>query len=136
MPIRPENRHRYPPNWRDIRAAILKRAGDCCEFCGTPNHVWAVRGNIWRWEKKDIEALAKPREKIYLIVLTIAHLDHQPENCDGMENGGPAIPTWRIADSNLRALCQRCHLHWDSLHHRQTAYMTRKDKMNTKGLFD
>lgn len=32
MPIKAENKNRYPPNWRDIRAAILERAGDCCEF--------------------------------------------------------------------------------------------------------
>lgn len=31
MPIKTENCHRYPPNWRAIRAAILERAGDRCE---------------------------------------------------------------------------------------------------------
>lgn len=34
-----------------------------------------------------------------LVVLTIAHMDQVIENND---------------DSNLRALCQRCHLAWDS----------------------
>ena len=33
------------------------------------------------------------------VVLTIAHLDHTPENCD---------------DENLRAWCQRCHLTYDA----------------------
>ena len=46
------------------------------------------------------------------IVLTIAHLDHVPENC---------------ADENLRAWCQRCHLRYDAEHHKQTAYRTRKN---------
>ena len=27
MPIRPENKHRYPRDWKQIRAAILDRAG-------------------------------------------------------------------------------------------------------------
>jgi hypothetical protein len=39
------------------------------------------------------------------VVLTIAHLDHTPENCD---------------PDNLRAWCQRCHLTYDRDHHRQT----------------
>lgn len=34
MPIKPENRHRYPRNWREIRAQILDRAGHCCD--GSP----------------------------------------------------------------------------------------------------
>ena len=32
MPIKTENRHRYPRNWRAIRAAILERASHCCEW--------------------------------------------------------------------------------------------------------
>lgn len=136
MPISPENKGRYPANWREIREAILERAGDCCEFCGRPNHAWAVKAGAWRWDKKDMEYLALPGEKVYLLVLTIAHLDHDPGNCDGMENGGPAIPTWRIEDSNLRALCQRCHLRWDAGHHRQTAYQTRRAGLALGDLFD
>lgn len=34
MPIRPENKSRYPANWQEIRASILKRANNRCEFCG------------------------------------------------------------------------------------------------------
>jgi len=44
------------------------------------------------------------------IVLTIAHLDHQPENSDM---------------GNLRAFCQRCHLRYDARHHAATAQATR-----------
>lgn len=32
MPILPENKARYPANWKEIRAEILKRAGNKCEF--------------------------------------------------------------------------------------------------------
>lgn len=71
MPIKPENRKRYPANWKDIRKDILKRADNKCEFCGIENY--AIRENGSK------------------VVLTIAHLDHTPENCDY---------------SNLRALCQ------------------------------
>lgn len=59
MPIKPENRGRYPANWKEIRAAILKRADNKCEFCGIKNY--AVRDGS-------------------RVVLTIAHLDHTPEH--------------------------------------------------------
>ena len=57
--------------------------------------------------------------KLIMIVLTIAHLDHTPENCD---------------DDNLRAWCQRHHLGYDALHHKQTAYASRKARANTQEL--
>jgi 5-methylcytosine-specific restriction endonuclease McrA len=47
----------------------------------------------------------------FVIVLTVAHLDHDPRNC--------ALP-------NLKALCQYCHLHYDADHHQQSAYETRR----------
>lgn len=94
MPIKPENRKRYPKNWKQIRAAILTRARYRCEWCGVENHTTVERsGNPTR------------------IVLTIAHLDHTPENC---------------APENLRALCQRCHLDYDRSHHMKNARITRQ----------
>jgi len=45
-----------------------------------------------------------------VIVLTIAHLDHNPENC---------------ADSNLASLCQRCHNIYDRPHRNETRRLTR-----------
>jgi 5-methylcytosine-specific restriction endonuclease McrA len=44
------------------------------------------------------------------IVLTVAHLDHDPQNND------PA---------NLMALCQYCHNRYDAEHRRQTRARTR-----------
>lgn len=102
MPIRPENKARYPRDWKQIRAAILERAGHRCEFCKAANH--------------QPHPITGSR-----VVLTIAHLDHQPENCD------PA---------NLRALCQRCHLAYDANHHQQTAYQTRRSGKAVGDLFD
>lgn len=100
MPIKPENKPRYPKDWGNIRAAILERAENRCEFCGVANRIH--RGTT-------------------RIVLTIAHLDHTPENCD------PA---------NLRALCQRCHLAYDAQHHAETAYQTRRKGKAKGDLFD
>ena len=90
MPIKPENKSRYPKNWEEIRVRILKRANNRCEFCGVENHTY-------RYNPKT--------GKDAYIVLTIAHLDHTPENC---------------SDDNLKALCQRCHNRYDAEHRKQT----------------
>jgi hypothetical protein len=54
------------------------------------------------------------------VVLTTAHLDHTPENCEA---------------ENLRSMCQGCHLHYDREHHAQTAYATRKAAARTPDMF-
>lgn len=58
--------------------------------------------------------------KIIRVILTIAHLDHTPENCD---------------PENLRALCQRHHLAYDHDYHRANAQATRRAKAGTMELF-
>lgn len=133
MPIKPENLHRYPADWPDVRARILARAGHCCEWpgCGVRNHAtgwWRTHalGYVFQGARRCIfEAGYKvgdtivfsdaPPAKLIRIVLTIAHLDHMPENC---------------SDDNLRAWCQRHHLAYDQQHHAQTAYMARKACLN------
>jgi hypothetical protein len=42
MPILPENKGRYPSDWKAIRARILEEYQNKCEFCGVENHT--VRG--------------------------------------------------------------------------------------------
>lgn len=93
MPILPENKNRYPKNWKEIRAKILERAGNKCEFCGIPNYTIKPNGSK--------------------VVLTIAHLDHTPENCD---------------PSNLRALCQKCHNQYDAPHRAETRKMRKENE--------
>ena len=56
-----------------------------------------------------------------LVVLTVAHLDHTPENCD---------------DANLRAMCQGCHLRYDHHHHMLTAFRTRHSRKAVRDLFE
>jgi 5-methylcytosine-specific restriction endonuclease McrA len=122
MPIKAENRHRYPPNWRAIRLAILDRAENRCEQCRVPNHAW--RNNAtgqWTHDAGLAEAWGLDGDKIARIVLTVAHLDHAPEHND------PA---------NLAALCQRCHLAYDADHHAKTAYRTRCVRKTAGDLFN
>lgn len=134
MPIKPENRHRYPADWPQIRERILQRARHRCEHsgCGALHRALGYwRGEEWvplppalrdsGVDKPTTVACADGSVlKVIRIVLTIAHLDHVPENC---------------TDDNLRAWCQRHHLRYDVGHHRQTAYATRKARACTKDLF-
>lgn len=125
MPIRPENKDRYPANWAsEIRPAILKRAGDACERCKAKNGEVICRemsgatymvddGYVFDSATGDCLGRARvtdyPAGRYITIVLTIAHLDHQPENCE---------------PDNLRAWCQRCHLAYDKDHHAETRRAT------------
>lgn len=52
-----------------------------------------------------------------VVVLTIAHLDHTPENCD---------------PSNLRALCQQCHNRYDAKHRAETKKIKNFQKNDRK----
>lgn len=118
----------YPPNWKTERVPAIKlRAHDKCEFCGVDNRLIGYRDrhgafvdltahrNVffdgqrtkvrvsWRneitllWKKLPNDAT------LIRIVITTAHLDHDPEN-------------WQVSDERLRALCQRCHLNNDRSH--------------------
>jgi 5-methylcytosine-specific restriction endonuclease McrA len=135
MPIRPDLRHFYRGKaWQETRARILKRDGNCCAQCGKPNReavetvtfknskglpfmLWrAVSSAWWAWYNgkrflaKDadqfFEGVAWRRKvRVIRVKIGVAHLDHDPAN---------------NADSNLRALCDWCHLHYDQIHHSET----------------
>ena len=64
---------------------------------------------------------APAEERLIVIVLTVAHLNHEPEDC---------------RPENLAAMCQRHHLAYDAQHHKETAYSTRKRAAMTADLFD
>lgn len=104
---------RYPAEWPSIRAAIRARAGERCECtgecgdaheggrCNVPNGATIKRcGAAWREHNGcTLCAAGDPSCKVTLVVLTVAHLDHDEANND---------------HTNLAALCQRCHLRHDA----------------------
>ena len=132
MPIKAENRARYPADWKAIRTAILERARYACEWpgCGAIQYsvgYWTHEGFRWVGERNWYPTYAEARQaaadnqpddpdepKNIVIVLTVAHLDHTPENC---------------APENLRAWCQRHHLAYDHKHHIGNAQATRRAKL-------
>ena len=135
MPIKAENRRRYPANWKQLRAAVLERAGHRCENCGVGNHwyiyrdalgLWFVTGfkegvNTMLWPALDSIVKAPAGAKVIEIVLTIAHLEHDE------------LETQDI--NQLRAWCQKCHLTYDSKHHAQNAAQTRHKRKAIGELF-
>ncbi|VVE60143.1 hypothetical protein PCA31118_00136 [Pandoraea captiosa] len=129
MLIQPENKARYPANWKQIHAQVLKRVQPKCEQCGVADRSRIVRGtgpDTDTYMTHDAEVCNSDTGE-YLgllrmsdchcngngtdIVLTIAHFDYQPENC---------------ALKNLRAWCQCCHLRYDAQHHAANEAATRR----------
>ena len=45
MPIKPENKARYPKDWKQVRARILVRAGNRCEWPAC-NYLMAARTRV------------------------------------------------------------------------------------------
>ena len=116
----PTDMTKYPKGWKtEIRPSILRRAGGSgddprvgarCEICGVRNYDLrkTTEDNAWNeglygsWaQARAAQQFMKSnyQEHYSIIVLTIAHLDHDPANCD---------------ESNLLALCQRCHNRMDA----------------------
>lgn len=102
MPIRPENRARYPKNWKsEIVPRIRQRSGNRCECTGqcgqqhTGGTAGAKIGNrCSRSNGMPIDDLGGSK-----IVLTVMHLNHTPEDC---------------SDENLLHACQGCHNRYDA----------------------
>ena len=107
MPIKPGNASRYPADWDQISAQVRVNAGHRCQ--GSPKYpdCRAVNG-----EPHPVTGST--------VVLTVAHLDHTPENCH---------------PDNLRAWCQRCHLAYDREHHLRNAAATRRAARQNLELF-
>ena len=130
MPIKPENRTRYPKDWKTaIVPRIRERSGDQCECHG--------ECGFWHYDvdgkQYDSEIMLNRRRPIRceavnrkphpvtksMVVLTVGHLNHKPE-----ENG----------DENLKHWCQRCHLRYDAREHQRNARKTRFKKIGQEDM--
>lgn len=105
MPIRPENKARYPKDWKAISERIrFKRATNRCECTGEcgDDHT-PESGNIVYGKRPVERCTARNYEEHPItgskVILTVAHLNHEVENC---------------SDANLKAMCQRCHNKMDA----------------------
>ncbi len=112
---------KYPPNWKtEIVPRILDRARNKCEVCGLENRdvvysfKLAIRDDNGRYKFKavwvpDFASVIRMKNTmqngawgVVRVVLTVAHLDHDETN-------------WDVKDDRLRAMCQHCHLNYDSV---------------------
>ena len=93
----PMDKRLYPTNWDAIAQAVKAEAGWCCEQCGQPcrepGEAWIDFLKRMNW---SIAQAIAARPGCY--VLTVAHLDHVPQN---------------IERKNLKAWCAPCHCRYD-----------------------
>lgn len=139
MPIRHENQARYPKDWPDISRRIRDRAGQKCENCDVPNYEYGGRDPLGGWHKslprgEKLLRLDWPQPgemawcegwpeklRIVRIILTVAHLNHTPEDC---------------REENLKAWCQRCHNRYDAAERRKGTAERAKASRALGDLFD
>ena len=93
----------YPDNWKWLSRQVIKDANNKCELCYAPNRQWIIRryntaDYPWVLFKGNEEVEGKPIK----VVLTVHHIDLDKKNSK---------------KQNLIALCQKCHLRLDLLHH-------------------
>lgn len=99
MPIRPENRGRYPKNWKEISAKIRFERGEgrceCVGECGLDHNEDGEPDGRCSAE----HGKAHPRTES-LVCLTAAHLPgREIEDC---------------SDEALKGMCQQCHNKMDA----------------------
>lgn len=99
----PMDRSRYPKNWDAIALAVKESTGWRCENCDREcrrpaESKMAFMTRLAGDRLSDCPVIYEYLEHPTRWVLTVAHLDHRPENCDR---------------SNLKALCAPCHCRYD-----------------------
>ena len=138
MPIRPEFRDLYPPNWREISNRIrFERAEGRCEHCGRPHLQWVTCMPDGRWRD---EWRLRPLAGETLNDLEFEQVDENAfiwRDALGQPIPAPMDQVLRLGrktrvvlaachrdhnprnsvDGNLLALCQRCHLLHDRDEH-------------------
>lgn len=125
MPIRPENRKRYPKDWKEISHRIrfergqgrCECTGECGDDHGTENDNYGFCPPGYAGYP-DERCSAKHGETHHItgskVVLTAAHLNHVVEEC---------------GDDNLKGMCQRCHNKMDAPMRRSGIKQRNKEKL-------
>ena len=97
-----KNRNNYPVNWEDtIRPAILLRDKYTCKKCGLKHrglYVCCPDNTFIKVDKEEFIEAQRFGQKTKKVFLQVAHLDHNPSNCE---------------PNNLISLCAGCHLNND-----------------------
>lgn len=91
----PWERDRYPEDWAELSLKKKQEANWCCQHCG---RVCKRNDEDWADFFKRGGAMGGKDPKPGRYILTVAHLDQDPQNGQ---------------DENLAALCTVCHLRYD-----------------------
>ena len=106
----PMDRSLYPDNWDAIALRVKNDAYWVCDECGricrksgesVDDFVARIEGInklFSSWPEHISISKAEIKAHPQRFTLTVAHLDHHPENCDR---------------ANLKALCAPCHCRYD-----------------------
>lgn len=116
----PMQRDWYPENWEEIAFAVKQEANWICEKCNRPcrkkfgNQMESAEAFCDRLRAEygvGDGVLGDVKKAIGRYTLTVAHLNHRPEDCDR---------------SNLRAWCSRCHVRHDARERWARIYVRRE----------
>ncbi len=135
MPIRREFRKMYPTNWATLSHRVrFELGGGRCHRCARPHlakvrclpdgrwfdeaaHIWRDRrGRPARWP----DLIDTAHVRVTRVVLAAAHLDNDPTNN-------------RL--TNLKGLCQRCHMLHDRPFHLAQRWLTYRRRYALGDLF-
>lgn len=99
----PWNRSLYPKDWGSIARQVKDESGWTCENCGKQckhpdEQPLEFLEKIRTGRLSECPVVSEYLEHPTRWVLTVAHLDHNPSNCERQ---------------NLRALCAPCHCRYD-----------------------
>ncbi|NEZ66255.1 HNH endonuclease [Leptolyngbyaceae cyanobacterium CCMR0082] len=106
----PMDRSLYPDDWDEIALNIKNEAKWVCDDCGKicrksgesvdefVVRINAINQLFSGWPEDISVSESEVRAHPQRWTLTVAHLDHQPQNCDR---------------TNLKALCAPCHCRYD-----------------------
>lgn len=109
MPILKENKPKYPKDWPAISDRIrFDRADYRCEMTTLDGERCTAR-----------HGQRHPYTGV-IVVLTVAHLNHKPEDC---------------SDENLKAACQLCHNRYDLAHRLRNRQRRLRREKQTMELF-
>lgn len=104
----PMNRSLYPPNWDEIASKVKRRARWKCQNCDRPcrnpgESVADLEARVKNWGDAYVIADGGNGKMVWAFkrgrfTLTVAHLNHRPEDC---------------RPRNLKAWCAPCHARYD-----------------------
>jgi len=135
MPIRASLRWFYPIDWPQLSRQIrFGRARGRCETCSRRHGTKVLCLPDGRWFDRDENCwcdghgnrcippwgAALDQLRVTRVILAAAHLDHDPSNS---------------APSNLKSLCQRCHMLHDRPYHMAQRWLTYRMRWAIGDLF-